>query len=170
MKKAAMVFWIWIVFLAPFFCMGQTNDKTNVFDWGDSVKGIRLSIAMTNLVWQNGASASVSAVTTNSSTNGVEIATNFPGLEFDILIKNQSGKRYHVATPLWYRGPRGFIILEPKSDIIEAIPVTFGKTVTFGGNDIDPGEYTLTATRSFTYPGQRDKFYVFSNPLRIQVK
>jgi hypothetical protein len=56
---------------------------------------------------------------------------------------------------------RQIATLKPGEERIDNIPVTFGE-------NIDPGNYTLKATRSFTVKGEEVK--LVSNLLKVQIK
>jgi hypothetical protein len=66
------------------------------------------------------------------------------------------------------------VTLKPGEESSESIPVTFGKTRF--GDSVEPGNYTLLATRRFglsmedmIHPGGR-QFVLGSNSLKVQVK
>jgi len=119
-----------------------------------------LSITTTNNVLRIPSSTVVRAVTDNASTNEIRVDIAFPTVIFDLLLTNSIGKVYHVTTPLRIRGPRQIVTLRPGERRADDIPTTFRST-------IEPGDYTLTATRNFSMRSQ--DFVLASNPLRITI-
>ncbi len=138
----------------------QANGPTEAVEWGKSAQGVQLSIAMTNSVFMTPSSTMVTAATTNSSANEIRIDISFPTVIFDLLLTNNAGKIYHVTTPLNIRGPRRIVTLKPGERRVDFIPTTFPA-------NIELGDYTLTATRSFTF--KDETFRLFSNGLRVQM-
>ena len=127
---------------------------------GESVQGVQLSISMTNSVVKTPLSTTVTAVTRNLSTNEIRVDIAFLTVFFDIILTDDRGKLYHVITPVLVRGPREIVPLKPGEQRSDSIPVTFSE-------DIEPGDYTLKTTRSFTLKGQ--EFHLVSNPLKIRI-
>src|SRR5208283_4386376 len=80
-------------------CLAQ-NNTVDAASWGDSVQDVQLSIAMTNRVFQIGSSSVVTSVTRNSSTNAITIDISAPTVNFDVLLISDTGKLYHITTPL----------------------------------------------------------------------
>ena len=119
-----------------------------------------MSIATTNNIFKVPSSTIVRAVTENASTNEIRVDIAFPTVIFDLLLTNNIGKVYHVTTPLAIRGPRQIVTLRPGERRMDDIPTTFQAS-------IGPGDYTLTATRSFVVRGK--DFVLASNPLGITI-
>src|ERR1035438_7960267 len=149
MKDLVTVFFI--AAAAMVFAAGDIASSTNatllVVSWGEPVQGARLSITTTNNVFRIPSSTVVRAVTDNASTNEIRVDIAFPTFIFDLLLTNSTGKVYHVTTPLTIRGPRQIVTLRPGERRTDDIPTTFRA-------GIEPGDYTLTATRSFSARGQ----------------
>jgi hypothetical protein len=129
-------------------------------DWGQSVQGVQLAITMTNSVFQVGSSSAVASVTTNSSTNTIIVDISAPTIHFDVLLTNDTGKLYHITTRMDIREPGRLIMINPGEEQNESIPVTFGE-------NIEPGDYTLKATRKFTLNG--GKFTLESNSIKVTI-
>ena len=152
---------------------GSDSDQAAT-NWGKSVQGVQLSIVMATNVFQVGSSTTVEAVTTNSSTNDIVVDIFAPTIVFDVLLTNSAGKTYHVTTPMPIRGPRHFVTIKPGEKSTESIPVTFGKTRF--GDSVEPGNYTLRATRHFSSSkedyihGGEGAFSLESNLIKVQIK
>jgi hypothetical protein len=129
-------------------------------DWGGSVQGIRLSITTTNNVLKIATSTSIESVIKNSSTNAITVDVLAPTIYFDVLLTSDTGKLYHITTPLEIRGPGRLVAINPGEELNESIPVTFG-------NNIEPGDYTLKATRTFTLNDK--EFTLESNSIKVKI-
>ena len=145
------------------------NNTVGAASWGDSVQDVQLSIAMTNKVYQIGSSAIVQSVTKNSSTNVVAVDVSFPLASFDVALTNSAGKLYHVvSTPAAIAYPTVLKTLNPGEESAESIPVTFGE-------NIEPGDYFLRATRHFGLSEASDihsregMFTLESNSIKVQI-
>lgn len=141
-------------------CIAQANDSQSITNWGPSVQGLQLAITTTNNVFAVGSSSVVTAVIENSSTNPVTIEVSAPTLYFDVLLRNETGKSYHITTRMMIRSRVRHVTVMPGKETVELIPVTFGK-------DIEPGDYTLTATRHVS--SGAEKFELESNSIRVTV-
>ena len=149
----------WAVFGAN-LSFAQSNGLSEATHWGESVQGVQLSISMTNRVVKTPLSTAITAVTRNSSTNDIRVQISFPMEFFDVVFTNDAGKSYDVITPSLIRGLREFGALKPGEQRSDSIPLTFSE-------DIEPGDYTLKATRSFTLKGQ--EFPLVSNSLKVRI-
>jgi len=114
---------------------------------------------MTNAI-EAGSSVSGVAVITNGSTNTIRMVVT--GADFRLSVTNGAGKLYDL-TPL--RPSRYF--MRVRVDISPGEQKTENIEVAFGTN-IEPGLYTLLATRSFS-PSD-GSYELESNPLKIQIK
>ena len=165
---------LWFCLMLPARTQAQSTNHPEATDWGKSVQGVQLSITMTNNVFQAGSSTTVESVTKNSSTNDIVVDTFAPTAVFDVLLKNSAGKTYHVTTPTPIIGPSHFVTIKPGEESAESIPVTFGKTRF--GDIVDPGDYTLRATRHFSSSkedyihGGDGAFMLESNLIKVQIK
>jgi hypothetical protein len=146
--------------LAASQCVAQSNNSQIAANWGQSIQGVQLAIMMTNGVFQVGSSSSIVSVTENSSTNAIIVDMSAPTVNFDVLLTNDTGKLYHVTTPMMIRGPRKLVAIQPGEKSVESIPVTFRE-------EIEPGDYTLKATRTFT--SNDGDFTLESNSIKVQI-
>jgi hypothetical protein len=137
---------------------GSDQEATN---FGKSVQGVQLAITMTNSVFQVGSSSTVASVTTNSSTNTITVDISAPTIHFGVLLTNDTGKLYHVTTRLDIREPGRLVTINPGEEQSESIPVTFGE-------NIEPGDYTLKATRKFSSSDGED-FTLESNSIKVKI-
>jgi hypothetical protein len=160
MMKATWALALVVIFGAN-LCTAQSNGLPATPKWGDSVQGVQLSITMTNSVFGIGTSTTVAAITKNSSSNEITIEISFPTVAFNILLTNDAGKSYRIVTPFLIRGMRQFATLKPGEERIANIPVTFRE-------DIEPGNYTLNASRHFTL--NNEEFSLVSNALKVQIQ
>jgi hypothetical protein len=67
---------ICLAVLADGICKAQSSDSQTITNWGESVHGVRLSIALTNNVIDVGSTTLVSATIQNLSTNIVRFKTS----------------------------------------------------------------------------------------------
>ena len=146
-------------------CMAQSNNSQIATNWGQSVQGVQLMITMTNRVFKIGSSSVVTSVTRNSSTNAITIDISAPTADFDVLLISETGKLYHITTPLNIRVLSTPVMINPSEEKSESIPVTFG--VTRFGDAVEPGDYTLKATRAFSSSG--GDFTVESNSIKVTI-
>jgi hypothetical protein len=138
-------------------CIAQSSAHSDAISWGESVQGVQVSITMTSSVFQAGSHTTVMVVTKNSSTNYI-----YPTWHFDVLLTNGAGKLYRVRTSKHLFVERRYTVtIKPGEQNHEMIPVTFEENV-------EPGDYTLKATRSFTVNGK--DFKLESNLLKVQIK
>ena len=147
-------------------CMVRAGNSQTITNWGHSVQGVQMAITMTNSVFQVGAQAAVLSVTKNLSTEVVKVDISAPTINFDVILTSSTGKLYHVTTPTAIGYPTIFRTINPEEERSESIPVTFGKTRF--GDTVEPGDYTLKATRHFSMNGK--DFELVSNLLKVQVK
>jgi hypothetical protein len=146
-------------------CVAQSNNSQMAANWGQSVQGVQLEITMTNSVYQVGSSSVVASVTRNSSENAITIDISAPTVNYDVLLTSETGKLYHITTPLKIRELTKLVMINHGEEKSESIPVTFG--VTRFGDAVEPGEYMLKATRKFVL---NDKEYTLeSNSLKVQI-
>jgi uncharacterized membrane protein len=141
-------------------CLAQPSGHPAGVSWGQSVEGVRLLITMTNTIVNAGKSNLIVAVIENSSTNAIRIADTGGTMGFDILLTSSAGKSYHLS-PKVDDFMRKTVTIKPGEQNSSAIPVTIGK-------NIEPGDYTLKATRFFYV--KDDHFQLESNVLRVQIK
>jgi hypothetical protein len=163
--------------LLPTRTPAQSLGHPAAADWGPGVQGVQLSISLTNNIFQVGSSATVESVTQNSSTNDIVVDIFAPTVVFDVVLTNSAGKSYHITTPMRIRGPSQFVTIKPGDNSAESIPVTFGQTRF--GDTVEPGEYTLLATRHFSFvthdlrPGDEAELAdlkLESNVLKVRVR
>lgn len=141
-------------------CRAQSNDSQTITHWGNSVQGVQLSIRITNNIFQVGSSTTVMSVTKNSSTNTIAMDISAPTINFDIVLTNNTGTLYHVTTRIGIRMPGIILKIKPGEEYAQSIPVTFEQ-------EIEPGDYTLKATRQFGM--SHGGFELESNSIEVQV-
>jgi len=132
------------------------EDATN---WVPGIEGVQLLIYATNATFYRGTTITLVSVIRNGATNAIYLVESTPETDFNLLLTNRMGKVYHL-TPL--RETRNMSrTIESAKLAPMSIPVTFG-------TNIEPGDYTLIATRVFSAHG--GNFEVRSNPLKFELK
>ena len=136
----------------------QPEIPVEATNWGRPVQGIQILIYTTNTVVEPGSSIEVLGVITNASTNHIRYLDQTAAMNFDLTLRNASGKSYYLTPQL----PTGNRIggLNAGRQIRMIIPVSFWKS-------IEPGDYVLIATRNFS--SIAGDFKMESNPLRIRI-
>jgi hypothetical protein len=128
-------------------------------NWGVGVRGVQLLLYPTNTVIDGGSSITVLAVIRNTSTNSIQVIEKDAERDFDLSLTNVAGKVYHL-TP--HKAGRNLPMeIVGGAHLAMNIPVAFR-------SDVEPGEYTLRATRLFFVKSER--FTLESNLLKVQVK
>ena len=141
----------------------QSNGLSEATHWGESVQGVQLGIAVTNSIFSAPVATFVIAAITNGSTNVVKLDTRFLSYLYSIILTNDAGKSYTVSNKLPLSGPSLFAELKPGDLYIESrerVQVNFPE-------NIEPGDYTLIATRSLTLFDNGIR--LVSNPLKIRI-
>jgi hypothetical protein len=142
-------------------CVGQTNSTETISNWGEDVQGVQLSITMTNTIIEIGSTITLVTVIKNTSTNSIQLAQIWQPADYDVLLKSGADKVYHlIQQPLVIR-MKTMLTMSPGEQNVRIIPATIGK-------NIEPGDYTVQATRSFSMNGT--SFRLESNLLKVQVK
>jgi len=141
-------------------CSAQSNAPPPSIEWGRNERGVRLSITMTNRVVISRSSTVLTALITNSSTNNIVLFWSSPETDFYLSLTNNAGKSY-LLTPHFIEGSTGRETIYPAGRKAEAVPVTFG-------SEIQPGDYTLKASRDFGLGG--GIFRLESNPVKVQIE
>lgn len=140
-------------------CAAQLNDVQSITNWGQSIQGFKLAIKMTNNVFKVGSPSVVTAVFGNSSTNSIIVDLTAPSLNFDAMLTNDTGRLYHISTTnIILLLPRQLVTIEPGEQSVEDVPVTFGQ-------EIEPGNYSLKAARTFTL--NDSEFTLESNSIKV---
>src|ERR1035437_1649887 len=148
MIKKMMLLSICMFGIGVSLCDAQGGDFTTT-NWGESIQGIQLSIKITTNVFKAGSSATFTAVTRNSSANFITVDATLPVTSFDVILTNNTGEHYHIIkTPSAIGYPTLLKTINHGEESTESIPMTFGETRF--GNIVEPGDYTLKATRKFT--------------------
>jgi hypothetical protein len=160
MRTEITFVWICMVICAANLCIAQPPKEPPVpTKWGRSVEGVQLSIGATNTVAGAGAAIWVATVITNKSTNAISVVESRRETDYDLLLTNVANRVYHL-TPRFALFSRHMEPLNPGKAYVLTIPVAFP-------SNIEPGEYTLIATRGFSSSG--GGFNVESNPLQITI-
>lgn len=143
----------------------STDAPPDAASWGKPVQGVRLSIAMTNSVVEAGSSITVRPIIRNSSTNAIVLVKIRSWAGFQITLTNGRGQLYTLYGPrLIMGGGHETETIKPGEQRAWTIPVTVGK-------NSQPGNCTLTATRSFWVGDQNGGvFNLVSNPVKVEMK
>ena len=164
------------------------NSAINHNEWGKSVNGIRMSIAVSNSVISVDAELAVSVKMENLSTNIVYIQEFSPESDFEFVLKDNSGKAFQLTQSVWVGMGDNYSPLEPNEihDWILHLPVDRyyePTSMTVDGHfdfhtqpikkHFPPGDYTLEAThpmRLSKSETQLEVDSVASNLLKVQIK
>jgi hypothetical protein len=161
MKIAIAFLSICVVVFGTTLCMAQTRDSGGTTNSGNIVQDVHLAISATNSVVEIGASITVIAVITNSSTNAILLADTGGTTDFDFVLTSTTGQVFDL-TPKEYSIPkRTTFTLNAGESHNWIVPVNVGKKV-------GPGDYTLRATRYFFFGDNH--FTLSSNALKVQIK
>jgi len=149
------LFSIFVVVFAANLCMAQSNRPVAATNWGKSVQGVRLSIAMTNSVVTMGSSSTILTVVTNASTNAIKVTYTGRPSDFDVVLTSTRGTAFHMIEPAQVETLRTMVEVKSGGQDVRTIGLTFAQP---------PGDYTLQATRYFS-GGKLE-----SNLLKVQIK
>jgi len=142
-------------------CIAQPSAVPASTNWGKSVQGVQLLITLTNNVVETGASITARIVMWNASTNIITVGITGTALDFGLVLRNGSGKPYDDLRPFPLSGSATSEMVTSGGIRERNVPVVFP-------SNIEPGEYTLVATRAFS--SRAGSFMVESKPVRIQIK
>lgn len=162
MKTSAcsILFVLVFVLLIGQSCSAQPNGSQTITNWGESVSGVHLSIALSNDVIHAGP-ITVLATIQNQSTNIIRLIEFVGATDFDIFLIGSSGNAVKLTPLKPLSGSRVPIMLWPGQSLDWTIPVTIGK-------DLKPGEYMFKASRRFI---ANDKWFEMqSNSLKVQAE
>jgi hypothetical protein len=159
-KKIAFV----LVILGANRCVAQSNDLQVITNWGQNVQGVQFAVTVTTNVFKFGSSSVVTFVTKNFSTNTITVFVPASMSGSDVILTNDTGKLYHIISHPKNKNAdallSGLAPIDPGAEVVESIPVTFGE-------NIEPGDYDLKATRHFS-SGKVD-FTLESNLIKLRI-
>ena len=139
--------------------IAQSSFPSVTTNWERTVQNVQLLISTTNSVVESGSSGAVMAVIRNGTTNAIVVYEMGPTFDFGVSLTNTAGQLYQLTS----RPDRTMVArvtVESGKQLASTIPVTYGK-------NIQPGQYTLIATRSFS--SSAGNFKMESNQLEIQI-
>jgi len=139
-------------------CLAQSSNLQSITNWGKSVQGVQLSTRLSNRTFQVGSSATVAAVIKNSSTKDITLLVS--AVNFTVLLTNNAGKSYNIIKPVVILYPSQIVTINPGEKRDESITVTFAEK-------IEPGDYTLKATRKFS--SSDGDFTLESNLIKVTI-
>jgi len=142
-------------------CVAQTTSQSDTNNWGNSIQGIQLSISMTNSVVETRSSIAVMAIIKNSSTNIIYSGELEDSADYDLILANDAGNKYHLIPRASWLHLVKTLTLNPGEQDVRTIFATIGRNT-------ETGDYTLQATRTFNMVGVRYKLE--SNLLKVQIK
>lgn len=161
---------IFSVFFLATACIAQSN--TNL-DFGQSVQVVQLSISVSNNVIAVGSELIISAEIKNLSTNVIHLSESSPEMDFNVFLTSDSGKVYKLTPPavVFTRLLRSD--LKPGESRDSIIHVGVNKyfeppSLVAIDKNIEPGDYTLKATRHFSKNNSICELE--SNLLKVQIK
>jgi len=130
-------------------------------NWGMNVRDVGLLIYSTNDVINPGSTIVVLAALTNASTNVISVDRTAPEIGFKLVLTDRAGKLYDLTREPALGSARDDEMIVPGEQTVKRLTVEFG-------NDIDPGDYMLEATREFSVSGEKCK--LTSNVLKVRIK
>jgi len=143
------------------WCGDQVKIPVDATNWGSSVQNVRLQIYLTNSVVHSGSSLTMLGIITNASTNAIALTRTVPTTGYDVRLTSRAGKSYDLTEMPALMNARGYYAINQGVISAVTLPVNFG-------TNIEPGDYTLQATRAFS--SSDGNFKLESNPLKIQIK
>jgi hypothetical protein len=164
MAKNLVILILTVVFSAT-IGRAQTNDSQTVTNWGKSVRGVELSITLSNVVVTVGKPFALHCQIKNSSTNVVTMNyTGQPIYDFKVSLVSNSGKVYDLTPES--KIPRAlflntFIGINPNETYECNIPLQLG-------SNVPPGKYKFKVTREISI--QKKWYTLVSNLLKEQVE
>lgn len=165
----AVVFW-------GVSCAGQSTNIPNVsfVEWGGSVHGARLSIVVSNSVFLTNSEFVVHARMENLSTNILNMGLSSPEQDFDIWLRDNSGREYSLTRP-YHGGMLTTDVLNPNESREWVIHLTFETYFPPPGffpskTSIPRGDYTLFVTRQFRWDKIMISKPIQANLLEVQIK
>ena len=139
--------------------------------WGNAVKGVQLSVSLTNNIVAAGSIITLFAQIKNSSTNPISVYVKDPRSDFDVYITNKSGKVFKISpdpdtnSPVYAIFAPIFINAGESHEWI--IPEIIGK-------DVASGDYILKVTKrvgeNHSFGKNGNYFELVSNSLDVQIK
>jgi hypothetical protein len=164
MKSLAFLPLVALMFSLP-QCMSQTPE------WGPSVRGILLSVSMTNATVRVGSNVTITVCVTNASTNLVIMGDTGGGLYDNNVVVTDSAGNAHDFTPR--EAVRAFIhnlliYIRPAASHSEQLELHFG-------SEFKPGDYICRVKRPITFQKDgkltKDSWCdLISNALKIKIE
>lgn len=140
-------------------CFAQSHGLQNTIPWGNSIRGVRLALVVTNQLISVGSTINIFARTTNTSAIAIGVADSAQSDDFDVTITNGMGKAYHLIPPELIGGDRGTTVA-PGNEDLRTLPVTFDRR-------LSPGDYALSASRMIIINHKPLK--LISNAVKVRV-
>ena len=151
---------ICLIALGIVACRAQSNSsQTSSSRWMD-VQGVRMSITLTNDVIEAGSTITLVAVIKNSSTNAIHLGQLWEPADYDVLLTSGAKKVLHLIQEPDISTLNTRLTINPGEQNVRVIPVTFGKS-------IEPGDYTLSATRRFAF--SEVELTLESNSIKVKI-
>jgi hypothetical protein len=168
------------ILIATFFVTACGAQTTNVLElpfteWGESIHGVQLAIALTNNIIPAGSELVVFTRMKNSSTNVIYIGESSPESDFVVSVKSDSGKIYQLTQTHWVHSRFMLATLNPGASrdlVIHAGVDRYYEPpdIVSTKKNVPPGNYTLKATRTFSWTRNSVKLdSVESNLLKVQI-
>ena len=152
------LFAILIIAFSPFYLSPVLASQTST-NWGENILGIQLSISVTNRFMDVGP-ATICATIKNGSTNAIGLVETGPFTDFDVFLTNNTGQSLKLT-------PDRRLMNFRTSDELKAGESRNWTILIIINKGVDPGEYSLKATRRFTV--NSDWYEMVSNALIVQI-
>lgn len=158
-KLMAVVF----VSFAAFRIFGQTDITPPIMNWGDTVCGSALSIAMSNNVITAGTNLPLSCWIKNSSANIVYTAITTPTKSFYAYLTNSSGQFYELT-----RRPENHFIISRMVEQVNPGQTKVCDISIFFSTNISRGKYGFLVEKEIVINEKR--YHLVSKAFDIQIK
>ena len=148
------------VFFGVNACVAQTNDSVTFTNWGESIEGVQMSIAITNNIIADSSQILIKAEIRNSSTNIIQLVELPPEEAFVVTSTSDYGTIYLTPFPDSDR-----YLMAKRTDLKPGESRDWNIPVTSGNNG--DGYYdTLKATRNFSI--DNSVYVLVSNSLKVK--
>jgi len=170
MKRTTILASIWLFALASNPIVAQSTNSLTPTNAGLSIRGVQLSMLVSNNIVVAGSYSTLSFSATNASTNVFYLIDAHELTDLRVSLSGSLGKEIMLKEPL------------PTSGLIQLPPFSFSQIrIPPGGNwawttqvhfpkEIVPGNYRLKATRGVWTTNDGDNFSLESNVIQVQVK
>ncbi|HTB82832.1 MAG TPA: hypothetical protein VK742_04190 [Candidatus Sulfotelmatobacter sp.] len=144
---------------------GPINRSIGHQQLGESVRGVQLSITLTNSsdVISVGSPITFVAVVKNLSTNIIDLEYTALPSDYDAVLTSATGKTYHIIDPPLVLRLHYVSSINPGEQNVRILSASVNK-------NIEAGNYALQAIRPFCFDVDKQWLKAKSNLIKIQVQ